>query len=73
MISAYAPQSGWPESEKFRENVECFVQRNEQEEKIVIGVDMNAHVGDCMGFEDVHGGNGYIARNEEECWRLWKV
>ena len=75
VISTYAPQTGRPQSETetFLENLECLVQRIGQEERIVIGADMNAHVGeDALGYEDVHGGNGYGERNEEG-EKIWEM
>ena len=37
-----------------------------ESEVLVIGGDLNGHVGkDCDGYDGVHGGHGYGERNEE--------
>ena len=68
IISAYAPQAGCTLEEKanFIEDLEALIRPIPNTEQIVIGADMNGHVGeDCGGYEEVHGGHGYGARNEE--------
>ena len=67
-MSAYAPQSG--ETEKIKEaylkDWEDLVSRVPRSEKVVVGADLNGHVGKNPGvFQRVHGGKGYGQRNGE--------
>ncbi|XP_043687728.1 uncharacterized protein LOC122638941 [Telopea speciosissima] len=65
---AYAPQAGLDESVKiqFWEHMDGLVQGFGSGDKIIIGGDLNGHVGrDHRGFEEVHGGYGVGERNEE--------
>ena len=67
IVSAYAPQSG--ETEKIKEFLkdwEDVMSRVPRTEKIVVGADINGHVGKNPGvFQRVHGVNGYGQRNRE--------
>ena len=68
IVSAYAPQSG--ETEKKKEEVlkdwEDLMTRVPRTEKIVVGADLNGHVGKNPSvFQRVHGGKGYDQRNRE--------
>ena len=55
VISAYAPQAGCSDDEKdeFYVELETLVQRIPQEEKLVVGADLNGHVGkENSGYGD---------------------
>lgn len=68
VVSGYAPQTGCTQQEKdtFIEDVEALVRGIPANEKVIIGADMNGHVGvNTAGYEGVHGGYGYGSRNEE--------
>lgn len=68
VFSVYAPQVGRPtnEKEEFWEFIEDEVARVPANEGLIIGGDVNAHVGsDCSGYEDVMGVFGYGQRNAE--------
>ena len=59
VISAYAPQIGLSESTKkqFWEDLNSMVSTVPISEKLLIGGDLNGHVGATnVGFERVHGG-----------------
>ena len=65
-ISAYAPQVGEKEVNKegFTKDLECMINNIPEGEKVIIGADLNAHLGE--GGEDykrIHGGEGYGKRN----------
>ncbi|KAL6503308.1 hypothetical protein OROGR_025231 [Orobanche gracilis] len=67
IISAYAPQIGLDVSIKqaFWDDLEEVVQQVPREEKMVLGGDLNGHVGSRRdGFESVHGGFGFGDKNE---------
>ncbi|KAL6496112.1 hypothetical protein OROHE_027508 [Orobanche hederae] len=67
IISAYAPQVGLDASikQEFWEDLEEVVERIPMSEKLIIGGDLNGHVGVSRdGFESVHGGFGFGDRNE---------
>lgn len=67
VISAYAPQTGldMTEKQKFQEEMEDFISETPNE-RLVIGADMNGHVGREAGtFTEVHGGKGFGTRNED--------
>ncbi|XP_071698911.1 uncharacterized protein [Rutidosis leptorrhynchoides] len=69
VISAYAPHVGLGEAEKkcFWESLDEVVRRCPLDHRLLIGGDLNGHVGtDVEGCAGVHGGFGYGARNEEE-------
>ncbi|KAL6495684.1 hypothetical protein OROGR_030247 [Orobanche gracilis] len=67
IISAYAPQVGLDASikQEFWEDLEEVVERIPMGEKLIIGGDLNGHVGVSRdGFESVHGGFGFGDKNE---------
>ncbi|XP_056685835.1 uncharacterized protein [Spinacia oleracea] len=67
IVSTYAPQAGLDASTRheFWEDLEEVVQRVPRSEKLIIGGDLNGHVGSSRdGFESIHGGFGYGERNE---------
>ena len=68
VISGYAPQVGCSieDKEEFLLALSRLVDEIGQEEFLVIGGDMNGHVGaKAAGYEGVHGGKGYGVRNTE--------
>ncbi|EYC25573.1 hypothetical protein Y032_0011g1280 [Ancylostoma ceylanicum] len=68
IISAYAPQVGCTSEEKssFYEDLEQYVHTIGDEEVLLLGGDLNGHVGEEReGFNRWHGGYGYGMRNEE--------
>uniref|UniRef100_UPI00358E0C29 craniofacial development protein 2-like n=1 Tax=Myxine glutinosa TaxID=7769 RepID=UPI00358E0C29 len=68
VISGYAPQVGRSDEEKdkFWCAIEKLMENVKDEEVVVVGGDLNGHVGRSMdGFEGVHGGYGYGVRNGE--------
>ena len=68
VISAYAPQVGCQHEEKsqFYEHLEQIMRNIKQEEKILIGADLNGHVRrHRSGFEQEHGGHCFGYRKEE--------
>ena len=68
LISAYAPQAGRlrPEKQEFFPLLGKIVSEINDGEKLLIGGDLNGHVGAGVeGFEGVHGGFGFGKRNVE--------
>ena len=68
IISTYAPQQGCMDEEKeeYREKLEEYLESIPRTDMLVVGGDLNAHVGEnCGGFEGVHGGKGFGRRNVE--------
>ncbi|KAK6765208.1 hypothetical protein RB195_025231 [Necator americanus] len=68
VVSAHASQMGCSEEEKacFWEDLEQYGQSLEGEEVLLIGGDLNGHVGSRKdGFESCYGGYGYGARNDD--------
>ena len=66
VISAYAPQTGRPNEKEFWVLLARTVSELSECEKLVVRVDLNAHVGeDADGFGMVHGSNGFGERNME--------
>jgi exonuclease III len=68
IISAYASQIGLNESIKrqFWDQLDVLVSSVAISEKLIIGGDLNGHVGSTrLGFDMVHGGFGYGSRNQE--------
>ena len=68
VISCYAPQAGLSAEEKdeFYEQMINLVSSVPDEEMLLIGGDLNGHVGEnTAGFEDVHGGHGYGNQNPD--------
>ena len=67
-VSGYAPQQGCQEEEKdaYRELLWEYIRNIPNSEAVIIGGDLNCHVGETAnGFEDVHGGKGFGVRNSE--------
>ena len=68
VVSAYAPQIGCSreEKEKFWEEFDEVIRECERGGRIVVGGDLNGHVGTRSdGYAEVHGGNGFGQRNAE--------
>ncbi|KAG2465927.1 CFDP2 protein, partial [Polypterus senegalus] len=68
VISCYAPQTNCSEADKedFWESHDAHLRALGPKEYIVIGGDLNGHVGrDKNGYERFHGGQGYGSRNED--------
>ena len=68
IISAYAPQVGEKEVNKegFTKDLKCMINNIPEGEKVIIGADLNAHLGEGgEGYRRIHGGEGYGKRNAE--------
>ena len=68
VVAAYAPQTGRSQEEKdnFWEAVWKLIEGIKKTERIMLGGDLNGHVGkESDGYEGVHGGKGYGVRNAE--------
>ncbi|XP_071687763.1 uncharacterized protein [Rutidosis leptorrhynchoides] len=68
VISAYAPHVGLGEVEKrhFWESLDEVVRRCPTDQRLIIGGDLNGHVGtEVEGYAGIHGRFGYRIRNEE--------
>ena len=68
IISAYAPQQGCTleEKEVFWSDLEETVEMISREERVIVGADLNGHVGvGNNGDEDVMGRHGMGERNDE--------
>ena len=68
IVSAYAPQSRETDTikEEFLKDWEDLMTRVPRKENIVVGTDLNGHVGKNPGvFQRVRGGKGYDQRNTE--------
>ena len=68
VISAYAPQVGCTEEEKdtFWRLLEGELQALEESERLIIGGDLNGHIGsDNEIIDRIHGGQGLGERNAE--------
>ena len=68
VVAAYAPQTGRSQEEKdnFWEAVWKLIEGTKKTERIMLGEDLNGHVGkESDGYEGVHGGEGYGMRNAE--------
>ncbi|XP_060217213.1 uncharacterized protein LOC132644627 [Lycium barbarum] len=66
IINAYAPQAGLGEEEKrrFWEDLDKMVEGIPLTEKLFIGRDFNGHIESISGgYDDVHGGCGFVDRN----------
>ena len=62
IISAYAPQVGEKEVNKegFAKDLESMINNIPEGEKVIIGADLNAHLGEGgEGYRRIHGGKGY--------------
>ncbi|KAK9664956.1 hypothetical protein RND81_14G079800 [Saponaria officinalis] len=67
VISAYAPQVGLDASLRraFWEDLEEVVERVPIGERLLVGGDLNGHVGTSrVGFENIYGGFGFGEKNE---------
>ena len=68
MLSCYAPQTGRSQIEKegFWRQVEGVIMNTDINQEVIVGGDMNDHVGQVAnGFHEVHGNFGYGTRNAE--------
>ena len=68
IVSAYAPQVGCTDEEKeeFWEELEELIRSLSEKDKIVIGADLNGHIGrGNTGYERWHGGFGNGEKNQE--------
>lgn len=68
IISAYAPQVGCTEEEKgnFWRDMDGIMQELEEHERVIVGADLNGHVGsENEAIGRVHGGHGIGERNPE--------
>ena len=68
IISVYAPQVGCSQQEKdqFYDNLESEMRRIPLHEELIIGGDLNGHIGkERSHFEREHGGYGYGQQNPE--------
>ena len=68
IFSIYAPQVGRPDQEKieFWENFEDKIGQIPESEVLLIGGDVNSHIGsDNVGYEAVIGRYGYGTKNNE--------
>ncbi|GFS06054.1 retrovirus-related Pol polyprotein LINE-1 [Elysia marginata] len=64
IISAYAPQVG--EKEELTKDLECMIDTMPVGEKVIIGADLNAHLGEGgEGYRRIHSREGYGKRNAE--------
>ncbi|KAI5740423.1 hypothetical protein M8J76_003694 [Diaphorina citri] len=67
ILSVYAPQIGCDNEEKtkFYDTLEDVLERIPENELVMIGADMNGHVGKRRdGHEECHGGYGFGEKNE---------
>ena len=68
VVAAYAPQTGRSQEEKanFWEAVWKLIEGIKKTERIMLGGDLNGHVGKGSdGYEGIHGRQGYGMRNAE--------
>ena len=68
IVSAYAHQVGCTDEEKeeFWEGLEELIRSFSEKDKIVIGADLNGHIGTGItGYERWHGGFGHGEKNQE--------
>ena len=68
VVATYTPQTGRSQEEKdnFWEAVWKLIEGIKKTERIMLGGDLNWHVGkESDGYEGVHGGQGYGMRNAE--------
>ena len=69
MVLCYAPQTGRSqiEKEEFLRQVEGVIMNTGINQEVIIGGDMNGHVGQVAnGFHEAHGNFGYGTRNAED-------
>lgn len=69
IYSAYAPQTGCEEDEKdhFWQELYDQVSSCPAEDLLLLGGDLNGHVGSARDGYNCHGGNGYGMRNDDGC------
>ena len=68
VVSCYAPQTGRSQIEKDElwRQVEGVIMNTDINQEVIIGGDMNGHVGQVAnGFHEAHGNIGYGTRNAE--------
>ena len=68
MVSCYVPQTGRSHIEKegFWRQVEGVIMNTDINQEVIVGGDMNGHVGQIAnGFHEAHGNFGYGTRNAE--------
>lgn len=68
IVSTYAPQVGLEDAikDEFWDDLIRVVGGVDDREMVILGGDLNGHVGaESQGFEGVHGGHGFGARNRE--------
>ncbi|GFR73677.1 retrovirus-related Pol polyprotein LINE-1 [Elysia marginata] len=68
IISVYAPQVGEKEvnKEELTKDLECMIYSIPVGEKVIIGADLNAHLGEGgEGYRRIQGREGYGKRNVE--------
>ena len=68
VVSMYAPQTGRCDTEKdeFWDKATLILGKIPMQDLLLVGGDLNGHVGNSAnGFEGVHGGFGYGARNND--------
>ena len=66
VVSCYAPQTGRSqiEKEEFWRQVEGVIMNTDINQEVIVGGDMNGHVGQVAnGFHEAHGNFGYGTRN----------
>uniref|UniRef100_A0A914WAH4 Endonuclease/exonuclease/phosphatase domain-containing protein n=1 Tax=Plectus sambesii TaxID=2011161 RepID=A0A914WAH4_9BILA len=62
VVSCYAPQTGCPDADKdaFWLSVDAHIHSCGANEHLLLGGDLNGHVGDARdGYDHFHGGNGF--------------
>ena len=68
VVSCYAPQTGRSqiEKEEFWRQVEAVIMNTDINQEVIVGGDMNGHVGEVANrFHEAHGNFGYSTRNTE--------
>lgn len=68
VVSCYGPQSNLLDCEKddFWESLDAHLVQFGQEEHILLGGDLNGHVGEMRdSYDRIHGGNGFGQRNPD--------
>ena len=68
VVSCYAPQTGRSQikKEEFWRQVEGVIMNTDINQEVIVGGDMNGHVGQVAnGFHEAHGNFGYDTRNAE--------
>lgn len=69
VLSSYAQERGCPaeEKEEFWRQIDSLIRAVPENERIVLGGDLNGHIGqDNANIQRVHGGSGAGERNEGE-------